>query len=144
MKATKDHISLEAAKLLKDCGVESKYIFAEYQNSQNIIEPTKWECSIMKKNNTSIDFINYLSGSHNRLYPAYTWQEILWEYAEEFFGEDEVLFENVQDFKTKISMKRFLSANKLAMIEIGYLLQQKKYDEADEYFRKFCVLINNK
>jgi len=27
MKATKDHISLKTAKLLKDCGVESKHVW---------------------------------------------------------------------------------------------------------------------
>ena len=120
MEANKDHISLETAKLLKDCGVESENLFIEYKNSFNIRNKTKLECL----------FLIHLSGTYNRVYPAYTWQEILWEHAEEFFGEDYV-------YCGGYSLPAFKEFPK----DIILLLQQKKYKEADEYFRKNCIFI---
>ena len=105
MKANKTHISLETAKLLKNCGVESEWgyyteaydNYSDYKLSNN---PHFWK------------------GQPN--YPAYTWQEILWENAEEFFRKEHIFFRT---------------------IIILDLLQQKKYDEADKYFRDNCKLI---
>lgn len=98
MKATKDHISFETAKLLKDCGIKNKYV--------------------MRDN-----------------YPAFTWQEILWEHAEKFFGSETIHINGMDTgFGDYLEKPR----------EILKLLQKKKYDKADEYFRKHCILINNK
>lgn len=96
MKANKTHISLETAKLLKDCGVK------------NIKE-------LLKKDDYIVD--PYL----DKVYPLYSWQEILWEYSEKFLG--------------KSKEWQFYHLGK-----IGKLLQQKRYDEADLYFRKNCIL----
>ena len=95
MKATKDHISLETAKLLKDCGVESKYEWGcdghhfcgeeEYEENNYRVEE-KWFFSRFPE---------------KPLGPAYTWQEILWEYAEEFFGGEYIetyYYEEKYDF----------------------------------------------
>ena len=107
MKANKNHISLETSKLLKDCGVESEWgyyteaydNYSDYKLSNN---PHFWK------------------GQPN--YPAYTWQEILWEDAEKFFGGGD-------------------SYRESCIIEILRLLQQKEYDEADKYFRDNCKII---
>ena len=111
MKATKDHISLETAKLLKDCGVESKeyYLCIGFYETDNTIEYyiEDW-------------IIDDESGDH----PAFTWQEILWEYNEIFFNN-----EYLQKSTTLITQT------------ILTLLQQKKYEEADLYFREHCILI---
>ena len=103
MEANKTHISLETAKLLRDCEVESEYIFVT---------------------------INY-----EIRFPAYTWSEILWENAEKFFGE-EYLDNEVKNIKRP----RYV----VISIKILYILQQKKYEEADDYFREHCLACQNK
>jgi len=133
MEATKDHISLETAKLLKDCGVESKYIF----------QPSIAGCynGIYE---TSGGFA-FLPGEKAQLkpeysYPAFTWGEILWEYAGEFFGKKtistDLFFENLNRY----SQRAYECHGEVIL----HLLQKKKYDEADEMFKETCVLINNK
>lgn len=110
MQANKTHISLETAKLLKDCGVESDWgyyteaydNYSEHKLSNN---PHFWK---LQPN-----------------YPAYTWQEILWENAEKFFGKPYI----------KNGHKDYFHPQKYYVLEIIDLLQQKKYQEADEYFR---------
>ena len=74
MKANKTHISLETAKLLKDCGVESELYFAE--NEGFVVEKHKIDKSQDWKD--------------GYFYPAYTWQEILWENADKFFEEEPI------------------------------------------------------
>ena len=117
MKATKDHISLETAKLLKDCDVESKYEWGcdghhfcgeeeEYEENNYRVEE-KWFFSRFPE---------------KPLGPAYTWQEILWEYPDEFFGEWESPKDNHE-------------------YRILDLLQHKDYSQADLYFREHCILI---
>lgn len=107
MKATKKHISLKTAKFLKDCGIESKYFYNRH------LANNEWK--IYDGNNSKI--------SHWESYPAYTWQEILWEYSEQFFG-------NSRSHSKCCIIMSFLSA--------------KDYQEADEYFHKHCILIKNK
>lgn len=114
-KANSTHISLETAKLLKDCAVKSKYKFftGEWTTKKDIF------------GNEIINNIGIVStyedqhkyGYEDWCLPAYTWQEILWEYSRAF-GID---FEQSVDI--------------LAMLKI------KEYDEADQYFRDFCILI---
>lgn len=55
MEATKQHISLETAKLLKDCGIDSKYCFDEKRNA--VFE------SSTRTGNIKVKY-----------YPAFTWQ----------------------------------------------------------------------
>lgn len=105
MEANSTHISLETAKLLKDCGVESNSVFI------NTIEGDPddgWKIS------KSINGVGE--------YPAYTWQEILWEYPILFFGNEE----GSEYYKS---------------INILQKLQDKEYDKADKYFRHYCILI---
>ena len=105
MQATKDHISLETAKLLKDCLVDQGHWYTDDGIFHSVFP--------------------YTTGN---VYPAYTWQEILWEHAEEFW-EDETKTEDHRrgmDYATT-KIKRFL--------------QKKEYDNADLYFRKHCILI---
>jgi hypothetical protein len=108
MEANSTHISLETAKLLKDCKIESEYkfFFDNYDKGE-------LKCSISNNEHFLQNIV--------RTYPAYTWQEILWENNEVFF-----INPYKYDWNTKIILD---------------LLQQKKYDEADKYFRENCILI---
>lgn len=109
MRANSTHISLETAKLLKDCGVKSKYKFF-FDN----YDKEELSCSI--SNN------EHFFGNIIKTYPAYTWNEILWEYPVLFFGNEE----GSEYYKS---------------INILQKLQDKEYNEADQYFRDNCILI---
>lgn len=108
MKATKDYISLETAKLLKDCGIDSKYYY------------TMWHWGNLYINQ-KISF----SRSEWNMYPSFTWQEILWENEKKFFWE--------------IDTHLIWSCQRTIFL----FLTEKKYDEADKYFRENCILIKN-
>lgn len=137
MKATKDHISFETAKLLKDCGVESKYMYGEVWTGDT-------DNSVLKENIIKqedglichVKLIKKLEISQGIVQcPAFTWQEILWEYAEDFFGCETIHINGMDTgFGDYLEKPR----------EILKFLQQKKYILADEYFREHCILINNK
>jgi hypothetical protein len=119
MKANKTHISLETAKLLKDCGVESGLWFIQDYRGD-------YKAKIEKEKNNEWGFYYY---------PAYTWNEILWENAEKFFGKRDIMEER----NKKIGQPALFFSGpeyKYHPIIILELLQQKKYQEADEYFRK--------
>lgn len=123
MKANNTYISLETAKLLKGCGVESEYKFF-FDN----YDEKELSCSISNNKH----FLEYII----RTYPAFTWQEILWGHAEKFFGNTfifeskDINGDNVNNFAWSYHSENILS-----------LLQQLKYEEADEYFRESCILI---
>lgn len=119
MKANKTHISLETAKLLKNCGVAATQYFTKYFHKDKT--ETLWEVlqpQILPDKYETSEF-----------YPAFTWQEILWEHAGKFFGD-----KGVYGKKEK--------ANEFYPKRILDILQQQKYDEADLYFRNKCILIN--
>ena len=105
MEATKDHISLETAKLLKG-KVHNQPISCFFKS-------IKWD----KYEFVKYDWWDYW---YDDLYdlPAYTWQEILWEYPYKF-GSIQIC-------------ERIL-----------LLLRIKEYKEADEFFRRNSILINN-
>jgi hypothetical protein len=69
MKANKTDISLETAKLLKDCGVESKEYYWSGVNELDIYISDK-----------------PLANFDNQVAPAYTWQQILWENRDKFLS----------------------------------------------------------
>jgi len=124
MEPTKDHIGLETAKLLKDCEVEAGRYFSE--NGTIITNEEYYNFQDLASS------VGLPSGSQVEQHsPIYTWQEILWEHAEEFFGSHE---ENVDG-----TTRSYNSMNYACMIV--KLLQQKEYEEADLYFRKHCILI---
>ena len=104
MQATKEYISLETAKLLKDCGVESKYYYNRH----------------LADNNFCLTETDHSKISRWESFPAFTWQEILWEYS----------LESLWEYFATLLAK-----------EIILLLRQKKYKEADLYFREHCILI---
>lgn len=122
MEANETHISLETARLLKGCGLESRYWYRFTRYPMEITDDITFE-KITKFKKLFASF-----------YPAYTRQEILWEYLEEFFGRMSVCDYN-------------LGANfafmRHAQIILEYL-QQKKYQMADEYFRENSVLLSKK
>lgn len=124
MKANKKFISLETAKLLKDCGVESENTFREDSRAIQIIK------TIDKDNPKYLPVYGF--------YPAYTWQEILWEYPEEFFGSHKTQYDFDEWNHT------YKKAYEIETKNILDLLQQKEYEQADEYFVKNCVLIKLK
>ena len=124
MKTNETHTSLETGKLLKDCEINSKYSFIDNEGKY------------IFANNGFILLETRLINNEKEFYPAFTWQEILWEYPEKFFGENFVnppnwWGEGVQNMQYKF-----------ATIYIFNLLQDKKYNEADLYFRENCILIN--
>jgi hypothetical protein len=122
MKANHTHISLETAKLLKDCGIESKYWY--YKNHAGIF---------IREKDKDKDIIE-MFGHHwkdNWYYPAYTWSEILWEFPEKFFGKPFDFEDDTGDFTYHMATR-----------DILHLLQHKQYDEADKYFRENCILTN--
>ena len=122
MQATKTHISLETAKLLKDCGVESRGVFVETLVNEWNYVPIK------------ADIIVNREGYKLTTLPAYTWQEILWENAEEFFGKKYI-------YCGGYSWAAFEEYPKDILTISSHLLQQRKYKEADLYFREHCILI---
>lgn len=149
MKATKTHISLETAKLLKDCGVESEEMFVimeTFSSTENMPNPIIVKrsrliekCFCWYKIDTNP--LKEESENYEVHYPAFTWQEILWENADIFFNEDTMMEER----NKKIGQSALFFDGpeyKYHSIIILELLQQKKYDEADEYFKEHCVLIN--
>lgn len=107
MEANKTRISLATAKLLKDCG--PKTIRDALSEENYIIDPYE-----------------------DKVYPAYTWQEILWEYAGKFFHSSNL-------GRARLEFDGEWHYNHIE--HILNLLQQKKYQEADEYFRKNNNLI---
>lgn len=113
MKANSTHISIETAKLLKDCGVRASNHFSGFYGFYEKGSPDK---------------------SFGEL-PAYTWQEILWEHAGEFFGKE------IKNFVNDSYEWGMWEGCAYHSFQILALLQQKKYNEADEYFRKNCILI---
>lgn len=119
MNATKDHISLETAKMLKDC--ELNYDCTYVENYDDVIG---W--SVYREGEVTGEQYDYGFFSSEKLhhwkefYPAFTWQEILWEHEENFFEAGEIV---------KHTQKILL------------MIQAKLYNEADEYFREHCVLI---
>ncbi len=117
MKANKTHISLETAELLKDCEVENKY----YWYADASVWNTEWKVKLGE----------YRTKPHN--YPAYTWQEILLE-SKTFFGEEFIAHRN---WYNQLEYREYIIHSE----KLLRLLQQKKYDEADKYFRDNCKLI---
>lgn len=142
MKATKDHISLETAKLLKDCGVESKYMYGEVWTGDT--DNSVLKENIIKQEDGLICYVKLIKkleiSQGIDQYPVFTWQEILWEYAEEFFGKKiintDLFFENLNRY----SQRAYERHGEVIL----HLLQQNKCDKADEYFREHCILINKK
>jgi hypothetical protein len=119
MEATKDYISLETAKLLKDSPIKSKYVY-------NYIDPNIpiiiHRYDFMEEMPQIKFYPPYRENITAEYYPAYTWQEILWEYPVLFFGNEE----GSEYYKS---------------INILQKLQDKQYDEADKYFKDNCILI---
>ena len=113
MKANSTYISSHTAKLLKDCKLESS---AYYCNGKLIRKPLFRGKTICAK---------------DEIYPAYTWQEILWEYPRQFFGDKWRATYPAGGYCDEAGYPS----------DILYLLQQKEYIEADELFKTHCILI---
>lgn len=123
MKANKTYISLETNKLLKDCGIESEYVYLEHVVEDDII-------FINKRSEYENGFgCNGYEKETLNSFPAFTWQEILWEYSEEFFGAERNGYDKLM---------RDVHCEKII-----WYLRNKIYDEADLYFRENCILIKN-
>lgn len=124
LKANKTHISLETAKLftwhVSKNNKLPKALCYFVPDLSSTGDGEYYKCNR--------DCLNHLDKDGLGIYPAYTWQEILWEYPTEFFGKDnhynitiDNLFTNGFDYITT---------------QIFILLQQKRYDEANLYFIK--------
>ena len=116
MKANETNISLECAKLLNDCGLDSKYYYEPTTNPHKEV----WRI-VFGKNNFPEEFPH-----------AFAWQEILWKYHKEFFGEEEnmkgLLFRPYEFYSHKIITR----------------LQEGRYEEAEKIFIENCILIDKK
>ena len=125
MQATKNHISLKTGELLRDCGVKSEYIFTYMDGRHKFMNRIEAE-EIMDRLESPFGSLG-----KQEFISAYTWQEILWEYSEKFFGED---YDSMADWGTfdKTRHAEYILS----------LLQQKKYQEADDYFVEHCILTN--
>lgn len=145
MKANKTHISLETAKLLKDCGIESEYVYCKYIEDDIIFINKRVEYE------NGFGCNGYEKESLN-LFPVFTWQEILWENTDKFFGGERkeiifdgknysVLVEDVEPYQSKKPIGYPFDNKYNPTAKILLFLQQKKYQEADEYFRSNCILI---
>lgn len=127
--ATKNGIGLETAKLFPITGIQAKYCFFKDINGYRI-----------EKTDIVKQILNGISGKYNNnpevrdIYPAYTWQEILWEHAEEFFGKK--LNTEYQHYRRSEYVIRTESILKA--------LQQKDYEKAEQIFMDNCILINKK
>jgi hypothetical protein len=122
MKANNTHISLETARLLKDCGIKSSLAW----NTDKAFIGDWGMYSAIRRN-----LPHEQEGYSIDQYPAYTWQEILWEYPEKFFGKPFDFEDDTGDFTYHMATR-----------DILHFLQHKQYDEADKYFRENCILIN--
>lgn len=125
-KANETHISLETAMLLKGCGVESKMYYVDlgvtpFEPDEPYIEV--W--SIEPSEDLTDDDIK-------SSYPAYTWQEVLLE-AKTFFGSEWIKH---RDWYNGGEYRAYIIISE----KLLRLLQQKKYEEADLYFRKNTIL----
>lgn len=118
MEANNTYISFDTAEFFNDSNVKSKYMYTYNWDGGSIELQETYDYETYYKDDWQGIYIGY---------PAYTWQEILWEYPQEFFGE--VFSENIEYLVKDI------------IGNIIYLLLQKKYDEADKYFRDNCILI---
>ena len=120
MKANENYISLETGKLLKDCGLESEWYFNKYKARDFNLD--------------NIDKSKYADNKQDwECYPAFTWWEILRKYPEQFFGGELISKGSLGDSNCRVYTRDLL-----------YLLQKNQFNEADMYFRIYCILINNK
>lgn len=72
-------------------------------------------------------------GYRRELYPAFTWQEILWEHTDKFFGDK-------NHYHVTVNNLEQLGYDYIAT-QILIDLMHKRYDKADLYFRQNCILI---
>ena len=128
MKANENYISLETGKLLKDCGLESEYIYYSYgvRSGVNELSNRLYKSGKNNKRNSRLSDII-------PVYPAFTWWEILRKYPEQFFGGELISKGSLGDSNCRVYTRDLL-----------YLLQKNQFNEADMYFRIYCILINNK
>jgi len=131
MKPDKNGIGLEAAKLFEPSKFRGKKIF-------DVKKGKRVNCSTTRLCN------------FKKVYPAYTWQDILWEYALEFFGEDGMKpkEENEQYIDCDcsgrdMSFERHIVYPSITQV-ILFLLQQKNYEQAEKIFIENCILLKTK
>jgi hypothetical protein len=113
MNANSANISLETAILLKDCEIENEKYFLKDGEFWLVLEE-EHSPMFIDSEGECVDEVE--------IYPAFTWQEILWEFQEEFFKDT-----------------GWATHHTLCILR---LLQEKKYEEADLYFRKNCTFLN--
>lgn len=125
MEATKDNISLETAKLLKDYNLFSQWKYCIGGDK------CETEYTLIHEDDDG--------ASYTDRYPAYSWWDILRKYPEKFFWHEINSFNRAK----YIWMWNWLITNnyRWCCINILLLLQQKDYEQADLYFRHSCILI---
>lgn len=152
MKANSTHISYDTNKLLRDCGcnIDSRHWFLCVDNSY-IDHPHGVVFTELTKYDKAVDWARTNCKDSCR---AYTWMDILWEHAEEFFGYGKIDTELLYCHRTWTAWQygtmteldfesEIVPAYEFYTTNIKNFLQQKKYEEADLYFREHCILIKN-
>lgn len=125
MKANETHIGLETAILLKECGVASNLSFAFAE---------KIETKVVYTEDVPLGFYRF---------PAFTWQEILWEYPKEFFGEkyrldDRYINEETEGIEIRKPAYKLIPELILGCLQDGY------FGRADQIFKANCIIIKDK
>ena len=134
MKPDQTGIGLEAAKLLKSVGgIISKYVFVTMNTSlQTEFMPDPIVVSRVSLVRTNMCYYN-IGQNYEIHYPAYTWQEVLWEYAKQFFGNKLIESEHHQT-------PAFIYFAKLILVQ----LQRQDYEQAEKIFLENCILLKTK
>jgi len=142
MTANQKFINLETAKLLKDCGVESEYVFSNFMGCA-LTKEFNIECKYSK--DEIKDFEDEFGEIGIQIYPAFTWQEIE-HFSQLFFGVDDYYYARGEETKGKNDWNDefdyVLKSFEYHSIFLLKLRLENKYEEAELYFREHCILIN--
>lgn len=146
MNADKNGIGIEAAKLSRLHGIESRNSYMwNYIQKKYELQDIKYTKELIKLE------------IRNKTFPAYTWQEILWEHAVEFFGEkiekcDECGSSGGRLYQDYYGCKNEKCLGEIDTIMMGWQdaslrilkeLQKENYEEAEKLFIDNCILLNN-
>lgn len=122
MKANQTRISLETAKIIKPIAKPSKKYFCDFG---------KLGVDILNHASNRLQKLRYIN---TKIFPAYSWQEILWEYPKEFFGEE------IEDFSITqeggiVALPKYKGHTAIILNH----LREKNIEKADRYFREECI-----
>lgn len=132
MKADKNGIGLETAKLLERWEIPPRKEYCVLMDIR--FDKLEKDISLIKQGTRpfyKFDYKKYPGNNYyEAYYPAYTWQEILWVHAEEFFGKKYVC-------SGGCSVPAYVYYSKIILVQ----LQRKEYQKAEQIFIDNCILL---